>query len=376
MSRTLCMFTTLICGTAIALHAVELPAELDLRAKAQPLSTVLESIADQCGAGLVVQRSVQERLDDKVTLIGRKVTWAEASRWLAEEYRLTMKIVGEHLEISDADREFRARLVSHTYDIRTLTLAMGSFPGPELDIPEPGGVGSRLLPPIEPNSVPPINDFIQLIQHFIAPATWSIEGVGIKEFKSTLIIVQAPEIHQRIAEFIAQLERTAARQVVVRCYRLPDAGPFPTVLDANAWSAVLKTVSAPVGVVLTSDEQRNHHFSGTQRLIISDADVNQDAFDPIVSVISEGLAVDVETNVTNAGVVTTTRLTTASKLNTTLSALKTPHGTALTPIDLVDLHQDRNRDTRVIPAGGAAIYTFAGQNYGIQVEVLDFSRKP
>jgi len=376
MSRCSPALTALLLGTVISLHAVEQPAELDLRAKNQPLSTVLETIADQCSAGLVVQRNVHERLDEKVTLIGRKVTWAEATRWLADEYRLTMKIVGEHLQISDADLEFRARLVSHTYDIRTLTLAMGSFPGPDLDIPEPGGVGSRLLPPIEPDSVQPINDFVELIQRFIAPTTWTIEGVGIKEFQTSLIIIQVPEIHQRIAEFIAQLERTAARQVVVRCYRLPAAAPLPSVLDANAWTAVLKTVAAPVGVVLSSDEQRNHHFSGTQRLIIADADVNQEAFDPIVSLISEGLAVDVETHVTNAGVVTTTRLTTASKLNTTLSVLKNQQGQQLTPLDLVDLHQDRIRDTRVIPSGGAAIYPFAGQFYALSVEVLDFTKKP
>lgn len=376
MSRIHARIFVLVCSALALLPGAEIPAELDLRAKAQPLATVLESIADQCNAGLIVHRDVQERLDEKVTLVGRKTSWAEASRWLADDYRMTMKLVGEHLEIGDADREFRARLVSHTYDIRTLTMTMGSFPGPQLDLPEAGGVGSRLLPPIEPDSIPALNDFVQLIQRYIAPQSWEIEGVGIKEFKSTLIIVQVPEVHQRIAEFIAQLERTAARQVVIRCFRLPAAGPLSSVLDAQAWSGLAKSVTAPVGVVMSSDEQRNHHFSGTQRLIITDADVNQESFDPVVSMISEGLVVDVETAVTNAGVVTTTRLSSASKLNTTLSKLRTPTGVDLSTLDLVDVHQDRTSDTRVIPTGGAAIYAFAGQVYALQVEVLDFVKKP
>lgn len=378
MSRLL--FPCLLALTsAVALSGAAIPEHLDLRAKAQPLSTVLESIASQCDAGLLVHQAMQARLDDKVTLTAKQATWAEASRWLADDFRMTMRLNGRHLEIGDADKEFRDRLVSVTYDIRTLTRAMGSFPGPDLDIPEPGGVGSRLLPPIEPDSIPPINDFIELVQVHIAPGTWEISGVAIEDYNGALVVTQVPEVHKQIAEFIAHLERTSARQVVVRCHRLPAAAtPLPPTLDPAAWHAMAKDLTAPTGVLLLFDEQQNSHFSGTQRLVLMDADVNQEAFDPLMSVISDGLAMDVTANVTNAGVVTTARFTATSRQAITASGVFSPNGAAqpLAPIDLIAFDQDRSRDTRVIPDGGAAIFQFAGQTVALSIEVLDFTRKP
>lgn len=364
---------SLIAGTAIAAAQ---PDQLDLRSKAQPLSALLESIADQCDAGLVVPQIVQSKLARPVTLTARRATWAEASRWLADEFRMTMRLVGNHLEIGDADREFRARLVSATYDIRTLTQAMSTFPGPDLDIPEPGGVGSRLLPPIEPDTIPEINEFIELVQLQVAPETWSIEGVAIEAYNGSMVVTQVPEIQTRIAAFIEALERTAARQVVVRCHRLPAAAPLPTTLDAAAWNVLARNLGAPAGMVMQFDEQQNSHFSGTQRLVIMDADVNQEVFDPIISVISDGLVVDVQTNVTHAGVVTTARLSNTRKQTITPAPLLSTQGKVLTPIELVGSDLDRNRDTRVIPDGGAAIYHFDGQTFALSIQVLDFTRKP
>ncbi|HEX3134684.1 MAG TPA: hypothetical protein VHX44_14030 [Planctomycetota bacterium] len=365
----------LVLGMA-PLFAAAQPDQLDLRANRQRLSEVLESIAKQCDAGLIVSKSVQGRLNGEVTLTARKASWADASRWLADDFHMTMHLMGEHLEIGDADREFRARLVSVTYDIRTLTKPLSAFPGPDLDIPEIGGVGSRLLPPIEPESVPQINEFIELVQKHVAPITWQIDGVGIKEFNGTMVVIQVPEVHQRIAEFIATLERTSARQVIVRCHRLPAGAPQSTVLDAATWAPIAKGLTAPIGVVQLLDEQTNGHFSGTQRAIISDTDNNQDVFDPIVSVISDGLSVDLDVHVTNAGVVTTTRFGVTAKQVITPTAITSPNGKILTPIELVASDHGYTRDTRVIPDGGAAIYHVGDQAYAVSVEVLDFTKRP
>lgn len=371
------MIRSLLLALCVApLFSAAIPDQLDLRANRERLSTVLESIAKQCGAGLVVPQSVQGRLAGEVTLTARKVSWADASRWLADEFRMTMRVVGEHLEIGDADREFRARLVSVTYDIRTLTQPLGSYPSTLLSLPEASGVGSRLLPPIEPDSIPPVNDFIELVQRRIAPNTWTIDGVGIEAYNGDLVVIQAPEIHQLIAEFIATLERTSARQVIVRCHRLPAGAPPTGVLDATAWTTLAKGLAAPIGVVQLLDEQQNGHFSGTQRSVIIDADVNQDAFDPIVSTISDGLSFDLDVHVTNAGVVTTTRFAATDKQVLTPAPVTSTQGKVLTLIEQVANDHGFTSDTRVIPDGGAALYRVGGQVYALSVEVLDFTKKP
>lgn len=361
---------------AAPLFAAAIPDQLDLRANRERLSAVLESIAKQCSAGLVVPQAVQGRLNREVTLTARKASWADASRWLADEFRMTMHLVGEHLEIGDADRAFRDRLVSVTYDIRTLTNSMSAFPGPDLEITQRGGVGSRLLPPIEPDTAPQVNDFIELVQRRIAPNTWEIEGVSIEEYNGAMLITQAPETHQRIADLIAALERASARQVIVRCHRLPAGTPQTTVIDAAAWATLAKGLAAPIGVVQLLDEQMNNHFSGTQRSVILDADVNQETFEPIVTTISDGLTFDLDVHVTNAGVVTTTRFSTTAKQLITPTAISSTQGKVLAPIDLIASDHGYTKDTRVIPDGGAALYQVGGQVYALSIEVLDFTKKP
>ena len=59
------------------------------------------------------------------------------------------------------------------------------------------------------------------------------------------------------------------------------------MIDAAAWATLAKGLAAPIGVVQLLDEQMNNHFSGTQRSVIIDADVNQETFDPIVTTISD-----------------------------------------------------------------------------------------
>jgi hypothetical protein len=365
-----------LCATP--LFSAAIPDQLDLRANREHLSEVLESIAKQCGAGLVVPQMVQGRLGGEVTLSARKASWADASRWLADEFRMTMHLVGEHLEIGDADRAFRDRLISVTYDMRALTQAqaISSFPGLDLDIPEAGGVGSRLLPAIEPEKFPTQNDFVKLVRRMVAPNTWDIDGVRIQDISSPLVIIQVPEVHQRIVEFIATLERAAARQVIVRCHRLPAATPQATVLDAVSWKTMAKGLAAPIGVLQLLDEQMNSHFSGTQRGVIADADVVQESIYPVLSVISDGLTFELDVHVTNAGVVTTTRFANTAKQILTLAPITSTQGQVLTPIDLVTSDHGYTRDTRVIPDGGAALYQVGGQIYALSVEVLDFSKQP
>ncbi len=369
----------LVLAGVSTLTAATQPEHLDLRLGREPLAQVLDTIASQCDAGLVVHHGVQARLAGQTMLNVRKISWSDAARWLAAEHRLTMRLVGNHLEIGDADRAFRARLVTATYDLQSLTAPAPALPGPDLDIPEPGGYGSRLLPPIEPASIPEVNEFIELVQRQVAPDTWTIPGVAIRQHNESIVVIQVPEVQQQIAEFIATLERVAARQVIVRCHRLPApdaATATATVLDATAWSAMAKDLGAPAGVVQVLDEQQNHFFSGIQSAMIIDADVNQEAFDPVVTVISQGLAIDVDTRVTHAGVVATVRFNASTRQKITTAPVTSTAGKVLVAIELPEQEHQRSRDTRIVPNGGAALYRFGDQVYALSFEVLEYVKKP
>jgi general secretion pathway protein D len=102
------------------------------------------------------------------------------------------------------------------YDIRDLTHAMASFPGPDLDIPEPGGVGSRLLPPIEPDTAPEINEFIEIIRAVVSPATWENEGVAIEEYNGSMVITQTVDVHKQVEDLLRTLRNQKGTQIHVK----------------------------------------------------------------------------------------------------------------------------------------------------------------
>ena len=102
------------------------------------------------------------------------------------------------------------------YDIRDLTHAMASFPGPDLDIPEPGGVGSRLLPPIEPETSPEINEFIEIISTVVSPATWTNEGVAIEEYNGSMVVTQTADVHKQIEDLLRTLRNQKGTQIHVK----------------------------------------------------------------------------------------------------------------------------------------------------------------
>ena len=102
------------------------------------------------------------------------------------------------------------------YDIRDLTHAMVSFPGPDLDIPEPGGVGSRLLPPIEADTAPEINEFIEIIQRVVSPATWENEGVAIEDYNGSMVITQTTDVHKQVEELLRTLRNQKGTQIHVK----------------------------------------------------------------------------------------------------------------------------------------------------------------
>jgi hypothetical protein len=370
------MIRTLLLSLLVAsvLNAATQPATLDLRADKEPLFTLIERIARQCDAGLLIHHSLQVRMNAEVTIEAKDAKWADAMALLSNEYHIVITVNGDRIEIDDADREFRKRLVTITYDVRSLTASMVNFPGPELSIPEPSGNGSRLIPPDSSEKIQQIDELITLVKNQVAPPSWERSGTSLEDFSGQIVVTTVPEIQTQVAALIAQLERTTARQVICRCYRLPQVPDSSAVLDAKAWQALSANLPAPVAVFVSLDEQQNHHFSGQQRAYLADADVNQGAFDPIMSIINNGIVFDIEPHVTINGVLATVRLSSTSSQRWSIAQVNDAKGLPLVPIETPEVTSDNSRDTRVIPSGGASLYRFGDHAYAITFEVLDYAQ--
>ena len=359
---------------ASVLNAATQPATLDLRADKEPLFTLIERIARQCDAGLLIHHSLQERMDAEVTVVAKDAIWADAMALLSNEYHIVITLNGDLIEIDDADRDFRKRLVTITYDVRSLTTSMANFPGPELAIPEPGGTGGRLLPPISSEKVQQIDELITLVKNQVAPNSWERSGTSLEDFSGQIVVTTVPEIQTQVAALIAQLERTTARQVICRCYRLPQVPDSSAIIDAKAWQALSANLPTPVAVFVSLDEQQNHHFSGQQRAYLADADVNQGTFDPIMSIINSGITFDIEPHVTINGVLATVRLSATSAQRWNIAQVNDAKGQSFMPIETPEVTSDNSRDTRMIPLGGASLYRFGDHAYAITFEVLDYAQ--
>jgi hypothetical protein len=353
-----------------AAPAAQQPATIDLHTENAPLLQLVERISRQCDAGLVVDSAAVPSLGKEVTIQARDAKWDQAMDLLANEYGIAVHLVGDRLEITSVDEEQRKRLEVRFYDIRTLTTGVAAYPSPELDIPEPGGEGSRLLPPIEDTAPPELNEVVEIVKARVAPGTWDRAGVAIEDFNGAVVITQTPEVHAEIAALLVELERVAARQVICRAWDLGPGAPSAATLDAEGWRQASAKAGSPIAVFPARDGQQNHHFSGVQRAYIADADVVQTVMDPIAAVVSSGLTVDLVPSVTVGGVLVTTRLSATIAQGQAASVVRDGAGDPEAAIELPSRTIASGRDLRLVPPGGAALYAIGDRTYALTFEVV------
>lgn len=300
--------------------------------------------------------------------------------------QLSYALRNEAIFISNSEG-VRGDLFMKLYDVRDLTHGMSSFPGPSLEIPEPGGTGSRLLPPIEAAAKPETTEFMDIIQKVVSPATWAAgQGASIEQFNGSMVVNQTAEVHTQIDVLLRALRNQRGSQIHVKCkflsiensmleqigvswqnYNRPTIGTTPdistasntqpnNVVQANsvgaAWGenrfdqvvtagrinnqllnyATASGIPAPAGsdglslqgttwqvassfyasAILTAVEkerrgnvafepditlfngQQAHIVNMNQQSYISDYDIVQSNYDPIISILSYGTVLDVQ----------------------------------------------------------------------------------
>ncbi|MBA3707450.1 MAG: hypothetical protein H0W83_01365 [Planctomycetes bacterium] len=102
------------------------------------------------------------------------------------------------------------------YDVRDLMHAMQSFPGPDMDIPEPGGQGAKLLPPVEPEAKPEMSEFQDIITKVVTPNLWARDGVSIEQYNGNMVITQTADVHKQVEELLRALRNQKGTQIHVK----------------------------------------------------------------------------------------------------------------------------------------------------------------
>lgn len=130
---------------------------------------------------------------------------------------LNYSIRDQAIYISNA-QGLRGDAYMKSYDIRDLLQGLTQFPGPDLDIPEPGGTGSQLLAPVADDAPPEVAQFVDIVRRVVAPTTWDAadSGVSIEEYQGSMVINQSAEVHREVEELLRQLRNQRGTQIHVK----------------------------------------------------------------------------------------------------------------------------------------------------------------
>lgn len=357
-----------------AVHGASQPETLDIKLQDRRLFDLIEQIARQCEAGLLVHQSVAGKLDGKLSLVAARIPWAEMVGYLRDEHGLAVALDGGRLLVGDADAAMRARLVVRRYDIQHLLVGHEHRPAGGLGLADPGSSSRHTPPPIDDAEPPEQGRIVDILRTVVGPPeVWRVGRID--EFEGALIIDQLPEVHEQITAALAWLERIDARQILVRVHQLPAGGPAGPVVDAAGWRAY---AGSPVIAAWPAfDGAQSHTLSGVQRWYVADVDVNQNRHDPILSLLADGLCVDVQPAATLAGVAATIRFD-ATRGQTILAeaVVRDDAGRPLATLGTPTLTLDSVRDTRLVPPGGAAIYRCGDRTLAVTFEIIDPAKAP
>jgi hypothetical protein len=343
-------------------------AVIDLQADKQPVALVLEQIASRLHVGLVVDATAAEKLQVPASIdlhdaSLRDISMVLSGLGLEISYQLGWIQVGMSMP--------KERLLTKSYPAHSLTFGKTNYPGIDLAIPEPGGLGSRTLSPIEAETAPETNEVIDILRKTVAPESWDAPGVSINEDMVSIVVTQSAGVHALIAAKLAELERSYGRQLICRVYAVTVDDNTPPILAQPAWTAMLAQCHAPVAAFVLLNGTQNNHFCGTQRSYVADGDNVQEGIDPIISVLSQGLSVDTTPQITVDGVLANMRLTQSTSDMSVFDTMKDDQGNHLLELENPRVERLSARETRLIPYGGAALYRIGGRAYAVSFEKVE-----
>lgn len=150
-----------------------------------------------------------------INMTVNNIRLSNALDFIMEMTGLKYSMQDEAIYISTEDA-LRGDIEMRIYDIRDLTLGLTQFPGPSLEIPEPGSTGSQLIPEVPDDAPPDIGELMDILQTVVEPESWDGEGIGLDEYNGSMVVSQTPDVHRQIEALLDQLRKQRGVQINVK----------------------------------------------------------------------------------------------------------------------------------------------------------------
>ncbi len=166
------------------------------------------------GANIILDPRVASGTPPTVTMSVGKMRLKHALDFVMKLTSLKYAIRDEAIYVSTPEG-IRGDAFEKIYDIRDLTHQLRSFPGPEIQLPEPGQAGVQILPPIESREVQEASSFIDIVRQVVAPQSWD-DVRTITDLNGMMMVRQTSDVHGQIEELLRQLRNQSGTQVHVK----------------------------------------------------------------------------------------------------------------------------------------------------------------
>ncbi len=122
-----------------------LDQRITLEARDQPLTETAEFLRRATGLNVVLAPALNAN-PPLVSLQVREMALGNLFNWIERVANVHVGLLNGAIFLSDHPIEGASK--TRLYDVSDLAMPIRNFPGPELSIPQPGGTGSIVLPPV------------------------------------------------------------------------------------------------------------------------------------------------------------------------------------------------------------------------------------
>ncbi|GDY12425.1 hypothetical protein LBMAG53_13030 [Planctomycetota bacterium] len=195
----------------------QLEQEVTLDFQEQQIDEVIKFLQKVTGVNIITDPRVLAASPPPVTLKVERMKLRFVLDYIMKLTQLTYVLRDEAIYITNAEGA-RGALVTELYDIRDLMHSVPNFPGPDLEVPQPGTAAAKILPPIENATPPTSQDFIDIIQRVVSPNSWTAPGVSPpSEYNGSLVVTNVSGVHKQVKELLRALRAQRGKQIHIKC---------------------------------------------------------------------------------------------------------------------------------------------------------------
>ncbi len=341
----------------------EVNNSLTLSVKEKTLLYLCESVAKQCRVGLIAGPLAIGRLEKKVTINARKITWKDATEFFADAYNLKLSVDEKYLMVQWIDDEVEEEQTIEVYNPTLIKYEPTMYPGPKLSIPEPGSDEGNLVTEIEGEQVLNIDDLVDLLDIYLEE-----DHFEANEVNNIVYVLASEAVHAKIKKALGIIETNALRQMHCRIYDVTDkaAAIKSSVLSAAEWKAL--QAAKCIGNFTLPDGVRNHFYVGESIDYLSDLDLVGDDYDPVISTIGSGIIIDVAGEMTVDGLLLTVQAVEGRNPVLTENPVQDALGNEITKRQDIKLKMASVQDSRLVPYNGATIIRLGKKVYALECQ--------